>query len=176
MDNTNFSWIVKDIYDSLLINLFYKEEDGRTLCSSYEVASIIAPDGGKVNVGFANIDDITNLLTICSVRFVSVMDNRDIIDIPIRNMYRLYDNATRLGEEGSGLVGLNDLDAFAILDGAMIRDKYLIMPVLVKKVSQELLEIINTSKEFGGLGMQEKFDAISSTNMLNYRKIRDDNK
>ena len=39
-----------------------------------------------------NIDDLTNLLTVGMVRFCNITDSQDILDVPFRNLYKLYYN------------------------------------------------------------------------------------
>ena len=178
MNNSNYDWLIKDISNSIIINLFYCENDNETLYDSYDVLSLLDVVNEPVNIKFANIDDITNLLTINKIRFISPKNPQDIIDVPVRNIYKLYKNATyidKIGKEEKKLISTSDLDAFVIADGASVKDGFFIEIIQIRQESEQLKEFIEITKDFGNMGMQEKFDALSSTNNLNYRRVKTDN-
>ena len=176
VDNS-YNWIIKDISNSLILNLFYNDGNKLKLIDSYDVFKLLDVVSEPANVGFANINDITNLLTIYKVRFIDIKDSKNIIDIPIRNIYKLYEKATKIDEifDGKKVIPVSELDAFVIYDGASVKDRYFIEAIQIREISNHFSEFLDKTREFGNMDMQEKFDALSSVNEINYKRVRKDN-
>lgn len=175
MDNNDFKWIAKDIYDSLIINLFYKKNNQYILYGNYEASIVLDVVGGNIDVKFANIDDITNLITMGMVRFVNIKNESDVIDIPIRKLAVLFNNAVNIKNisDKSNLIELNKLDAFAVIGGIHIKDGYFVKTIKINDPNDSLIKLLDKAYEYGNMGMQEKFDTLSDVNMANYRRIND---
>ena len=176
MDN-GFKWIAKDVSDSIIINLFYKDNGKLKLYSTYDASMVLDVVGNEIDVEFANIDSLTNFITMGMVRFINVKDSSDIIDIPIRKLALLYDNASNMSEilNDKKVVSINDLDAFAIVDGKNVKDNYFVEIIKIREPHDSLMAVIDSSLNYGNMGMQEKFDTLSDINNVNYRRIREIN-
>lgn len=178
--NNNFKWLVNDIYDSIILKLYYNDNGNDVLCGSFEVFDFLDVVGDELDIEFANIDDITKMLTMGIVRFVNVDESSDIIDIPFRNMYKLYKNSNKLEDISTSYnrVSLDELECFSIFDGASISQGqgYFINGYLVSNQSEDLDSVMMIASNFGSLGMQEKFDALAKVNLVNYNRVRSDNK
>ena len=173
MNNGNYKWLVHGVYDSILVSLFYLENDNLVLYGNYDVLNIMDVVNQEINVKFANIDDITNLLTMGMVRFINIIDYDEIIDIPINKMAILYENAISLNEEfdKDKIISLSSLNAFSIIDGTSKKDGYYIGVTKIKELEDDLLQIFDIARDFGNMDMQGKFNALEDTNMINYRRV-----
>ncbi len=168
----NFRWLIADIYSTLFFALYNKDE----MYGTYEILNIYEANMDRLKVEDANVDDLTDLLTICVVRFVNISDEADIIDIPFRKLHMLYDNANKIqSEEEVKKIDLLELEVFALIDGFIPKnDDFKVAPVVINDVSLELGKILEVSKSFGNLGMQETFDALCSIDTLNQRRMKED--
>ena len=84
--NSNFKWLTRDIDNSLILKVLYNDSD----YAVFNVLDVLEVTGDRLDVETANIDDLTNLLTVGMVRFYNINDVSDIVDIPFRNLYNLY--------------------------------------------------------------------------------------
>jgi len=175
VDNNNFKWLVNDIYNSMILKLYYKKNNSSMMCGSFDVLDVVNTIGDELDIEFANIDDMTKLLTMGMVRFTRVDDISDIIDIPFRNLYKLCQNYNE-NLDGSQVVSLEELEAFAVFDGALINKGYYVEGCIVQELTEEIKRLIEVASGFGNLGMQEKFDALTEVNMIDYRRIQSDKK
>lgn len=169
--NKNFKWLTNDIYSTFVLRVMF---DDYNLNGVFNISSLLETTGEKLEVETANIDDLTNFLTLGMVRFVNVLNDSDILDIPFRNLYKLYENANVLGvnEEGK-LISFKELDIFAVING-VVRNDLLISCTLVDKISEDLSEVMKMAYEFGSYGMQERFDAMTKVTMINHRRLMSD--
>ena len=153
--------------------MFYKENDKLILYSTYDASTVLDVVGNEVDVEFANIDDLTKFITMGMVRFINVSDSSDIIDIPIRKLSLLYENATSISKilKDKKIVSLNDLEAFTIVDGKSVKDNYYVEIIKIREPHDSLMAVIDRSLNYGDMGMQEKFDTLSDVNDINYRRI-----
>ena len=71
----------------------------RDICNDFNIKNYL----------IENIEDLTNMIGLGMVRFVNVCDDCDIIDIPLRNLYLLYQKGNTLGEVSNKMVSF---DAF----------------------------------------------------------------
>lgn len=172
-NDKNFKWLTSDIYSTLVINIMM---DNNTLLGTFDVSDILETTGDKLEVKTANIDDLTNFLTLGIVRFVNVINGDDIVDIPFRNLYTLYQNASVLGMRPEGhLMTFKELEVFSVLNG-VVRDDLLISSSIIDELSDDLKEIMKIAYDYGNYGMQEKFDAMSRVTVINHRRLQDDKK
>lgn len=172
----NFKWLTNDINASIVLKVFYQNGNDKKFCGVYNVVDVLETTGEELEVETANIDDLTNLLNFGIVRFVNICDNSDIIDIPFRNLNRLYVNGNILGrEEQENVFSIKELDTFAIKDGK-IRDDLLIYPGIITYVSLDLKNVMQIASEFGDYGMQEKLDALNNITLINHRRLINDKK
>jgi len=168
MKSSNFSWLVDDIYASVIIKLFYNDEDFGT----YEACDIRDVTGSLIDVEFANIDDITNLLTLSVVRFINIVDKDSFIDIPIRNLYKLYrDENEKNYIMSEREISMDELDGFSVVDGTIGNNNYKIKVFVTNMITDDLKQMYEFARVFGNLDMQEKFNALSSVNSIGYKRI-----
>lgn len=168
MNNVNFKWLVNDTYMSIVLKLYYNDEDYGT----YEASDVIDTTGSVIDIEFANIDDITNLLTLDMIRFINTEDSSSIIDIPIRKMYMLYENGYTLEKKNVVKeMTISELEAFSIIDGSTENDFYKVKSFVIEEMSSDLKKVYDSAKIFGNLGMQEKFDTLSDVNVIDYRRV-----
>lgn len=169
--NSNFKWLTGDIDNSLILKVLYNDDD----YAIYNVMDVLEVTGDKLTIETANIDDLTNLLTIGMVRFYNINDNQDIIDIPFRNLYKLYyKNDVLLGEMQNKVVSFSELDVFSIIDGTITNDYKIISSVFANPTS-ELNEVMKIAYKFSSLNMQEKFNAMSEVTMINHKRLKEEN-
>lgn len=172
----NFKWLTNDIDNSLVLKVVYNKDYNHEEYGVFNIFDVLETTGDELEVETANIDDLTSLLTLGIVRFINVSDNNDFLDIPFRNLYKLYENASVLGENSSGNVSsFKELDTFSIIDGA-IRDDFSVFSALIEKPSDDLNELMEIASKYGSFGMQEKFDALTKITMINHRRLVNDEK
>ena len=169
--NHNFKWLEYDIDNSLILKVLYNDND----YAVFNVLDVLEVTGDKLDVETANIDDLTNLLTIGMVRFYNLNDSHDIIDIPLRNLYKLYykDN-TLLNELDSTTTSFKELDAFSIIDGTVTND-YKVLSYVIANPTDDLNKVMMIASKFASSGMQEKFNLMSEVTMINHRRLKSDN-
>lgn len=171
--NKNFGWLTNDIYSTLVLKVMYDKD---TLLGVFNISDVLEITGEELEVVTANIDDLTNFLSLGMVRFVNVIGDSDVLDIPFRNLYKLYESASVLGvNEKSNLFSFQDIDAFAVING-VVRNDLLISCTLVDKISDDLNNVMKIAFEFSNYGMQEKFDAMTKITMINHRRLMIDEK
>lgn len=176
MTNKNFKWLANDIDSSIVLKVINKEDGKEVNYGSFCVKEILETDGDVLDVTTANIDDLTNLLTLGIVRFTRIDNNGDILDIPFRNLYLLYKNASVLGVDEhirGRLLSFKELELFSVI-GGKVRDDLSVFSCVIMDVSDELREVMEISSAFGGYGMQEKFDALTKITMINHRRLIED--
>lgn len=172
----NFRWLENDIDNTLILKIVYEEDNDIKLYGIFNVMDVLELTGDELEIETANIDDLTNLLTLGIVRFVNISDNGDILDISFKNLYRLYENANVLGENNhQKLISSEDLDTFAIIDGK-VQKNFFISSALINQASDDLMEVMKIACEFGGYGMQEKFDALSKITVINHKRLVNEEK
>lgn len=168
--NNNFKWLSHDIDSSLILKVLYNEDD----YAVYNVLDVLEVTGNKLNVETANIDDLTNLLTIGMVRFYNINDFCDIIDVPFRNLYKLYyKDDILLNEMSNNIVSFKELDAFSIIDGTISKN-YVIVSSVIGHPTDDLDKVMKISHKFASYNMQEKFDAMSEITLINHRRLKND--
>lgn len=176
MTNNNFKWLANDIDSTLVLKVISNESNSDVDYGTYCVQDVLESDWDKIDIKTANIDDLTNLLTLGIVRFVNMIDSTDILDIPFRNLYKLYKNANVLGGEQQGrMVSFKELETFSVIDDE-VRNDLLIYAAVVTDVSDDLDKVMKIAYEFGNYRMQEKFDALSDVNIINHRRLIEDEK
>ena len=82
MNNMDFSWIIKDINDSLIIKAFYEEKSISFDVCNYSAKEILSTTGDELVVEESNVSDISNFLNMGIVRFGN--SNGGIMDIPLK--------------------------------------------------------------------------------------------
>lgn len=170
-NNKNFKWLINDIYSSIVLKIML---DQNTALGVFNISGILNTTGDKIEIESANIDDLTNFLNLSIVRFVNVLDENDILDIPFRNLYKLYETANQLEAiENERLIPFKELDTFSVING-VVRNDLLLSSTIINKISEDLDEIMKVASLFGKYGMQEKFDALVKITMINHRRIMND--
>ena len=85
----------------------------------------------------------------------------------------LLNNSNKFGDTVDKDIKINDIDSFSVYDGAILSDNYVISVYQINEPSEYLVKIMNIAKEFGEMGIQEKFDALGNVNLINYHRIND---
>lgn len=173
MTNDNFKWLTYDIDSSLVLKVIYKNKNMIEENAMYNIVDVLDAVGDSLDIVTANIDDLTKLLTIGIVRFVNMADLSDVIDIPFRNLYKLYENGNVLGETSNKFLSFNDVDAFSIIDGNM-RNNGVIHSTIINNVSNDLSCLMKIASDFGNYGVHKQFEALTKITMLNHRRIVSD--
>lgn len=170
-NKNNFRWLTNDIDNTLVLKLIIKNGDGSEVYHIFNVLDVLETTGDKLDVKTANIDDLTNLLSLGIVRFVNVGDNNDILDIPFKKLYLLYKNASVLGDTVTGkMMSFKELDVFSVIDG-VVQDEFSISSSVINNVSEDLDTVMRIAYEFDNYNMQEKFDAMSEITVINHRRL-----
>lgn len=168
----NFKWLTIDIDRTIILKVF----DGKKFFGVFNISSVMDTTGDELDVKTANIDDLTNMLNLGIVRFVNICDNSDIIDIPFRNLNKLFENGNVLGiEDLDKFITLDGLDTFCVIDDE-IRNDLTVYPGLISYPSEDLRKIMKIASLFGSYGMQEKMDALNEITLINHRRIISDKK
>ena len=174
--NNNFKWVTIDIDNTLVLKVIYKKDNDLENYGVFNVLDVLETTGDKLEVKTANINDLTNFLTLGIVRFVNVSDSSDILDIPFRNLYLLYKNCNVLGEcSENKFISFKELDTFSIIDGT-IKNDCLVFSAKINQESDDLGEIMKIAYEYSNYSMQEKFDALSKVNLINHKRMMNDYK
>ena len=162
----DFNWMVREIDSSIMI-LLYKDN---VMVGGYTASYILAGDMNKLEVKFANIDDLNNFINYAVVRFCDIENRYNIIDIPVRMLKKFYESSNILGDIKERIkVKASDLDCFAIVNGTNNIDDYMLEVVSYNDVSDEFNRVITIANGYHSLNMQEKFDALGNLNLTNYR-------
>ena len=173
MANDNFKWLTYDIDSSIVLKVVRKNNDKIDDCVIFNVIDVLDVSGNSLNIMTANIDDLTNLLTIGIVRFANMGDLSDVIDIPFRNLYKLYENSNRLGEDISIGLSFLDIDAFSVIDGS-VRSDCMVYSTIINDVSSDLSRVMEIACEFGSYRMMKKFEVLSEITLINHRRLVND--
>lgn len=169
IENKNFNWLTSDIYSSLVVKVMYNDN---TLLGIFDVKGVLDITGEELKIVTANIEDLTNFLTMGIVRFVN---GNDILDIPFRNLYKLYENADILGVSKEGkMISFKEIEAFAVINGEVINDLFLSC-TLINEVMDDLKTVMKIANDFSSYGMNEKFDALTKVTVVNHRRLMNDN-
>lgn len=176
----DFNWIAQEVNYSIVIELF----EGEKQIGTYQVFEIQSSDMEKVEIRFANVNDLDNFLNYAVIKFYDTNNGLNILDIPIRNLKKLYENSSILGEEKvtkkinfsdvanfKCFVGKDDSEKNSIGTGRFdeVGDKYYIRAICFGEVSDDLKKIMDIASKYQTMDMQEKFDALASLNLTNYR-------
>ena len=173
MNNKNFRWLAKDIDSSIVLKVIYNNNGLMEEYAVYNVIDVLEVDGDELEIKTANIDDLSNLLTIGIVRFVNVSDSGDILDIPFRNLYKLYEEGNILGSNMNRGISFSELDCFSIIDGSMNQD-YMIYSVLINEISDDLRTVLEIAHNYLNYSMKEKFAALEKITVINHRRLVND--
>lgn len=178
MDHYDYEWITQDINNSIILMLVEVKENGEIKqYNAYQAVDVVDIVGNDVSVGLANVNDLSNLLTIGTMRFKGNV-NSEILDVSFNNLYKLYENANVISLEPlkiqmvNRLLGLGDLNAFTVVNGTVPGDSYKIIATLVGEVSEDLKRLIELSRDYGMMSMDEKFKALSEINHINEQKVK----
>ncbi len=174
--NTKYDgeWITKDLNDSIVLNLL---NDKDQLYSSYEAIDLINVVGDDIRIGIANVNDLNNLLLYGVMRFRSLKNIKEYVDIPVRNLYMLYENPNVMKLLSSELKfpnikkSIEKMDAFVVINGEKVDvDKYAFITTLINEPSTELKKILEISRDYGNMDMNEKYIALTNVDILNHVK------
>ena len=160
----NLNWLVEDIDSSYVMTLY---EGDKTL-GVYGIMDILTNGLDELNIRFANIDDLTHFVSHAIVRFAEIKNNDNVLDIPIRNLYMLSKYANGLGESDK-LIPISVLEAFCVRNNEVLSEKITASIYKIAEDTENLEEVMNITKDFNSLGMNEKIDALEKINILNYK-------
>ncbi len=169
MDKTyDFNWMTSEIDNSIVFGLI---KDGKVV-STYQVSYLLTGEMNQIEVKFANIDDLEKFINFAVVRFYDIANQYNIIDIPLRELKKLYDNSNDWDNNKNKRIKLSDLDCFSVIEGKRNNKEYLIEVVKIQEVSEEFMMILKICSDYGKRGMSEKYDALYEVNSTNYRVER----
>lgn len=173
MKHYDYEWITRDLNDSIVIMLVYVKENGEIKqYNSYQAVDVVDIVGNDVSVGMANVNDLSNLLLLGTMRFKGI-SNGEVLDISFSNLYKLYENANVISLDTGNikminrLLSLAELNAFTIIDGTLPGDNYKIIATVINKQSKELKRLIELARDYGVMSMDEKFAALKEINHIN---------
>ena len=162
----HFDWVVNEIDQSIILKLV----DGDKVIGLYQVSEF-GYDLGKIDVKFAAVNDLTNLLTLSTILFRDVSEEKNTIRIPLRKALLLFSRSNKIGEKKERSINIKDLEAFIVRDGELLKGNYQICAYQVNHESEELKELMEAAYDFGNLGMTETIEALKKVNLLNYHKM-----
>ena len=171
--NTQYDgeWITRDLNESIVLNLV---DSNLILYSSYEAIDLINVVGDDVQMKTANVNDLANLLLYGVMRFKCISYPKEYIDIPLKQLYKLFDKANILDVDKAKVELINDkkyldeIDAFMVSNGEQIKDKrYAFIATIIREPSQELRKLLDYSRDYGKMDMKEKFDALKGVDSFN---------
>jgi len=180
MKHYDYEWITRDLNDSIIIMLVEVKENGEIKqYNSYQAVDVVDVVGNDVSVGLANVNDLSNLLLLGTMRFKGISNN-EILDISFSNLYKLFESANVISLETgkiqmiNRLLSLAELNAFTIVEGTLPGDNYKIIATVINNVSNELKRLIELSRDYGTMSMDEKFLALKEINHLNEHRVKID--
>ena len=160
MDDNNFLWLINDINDSFRIKLFYHDKDGNKKYATYIGKEINRLDNSKIDFDDGNIEGLDSAIS-GMVRFVNEMDDKLILDIPMRNLYMLINNNNEYSKE----ISVEGLHIFSPVDIDTMEVYYF------NQVSDELKELMEISRDYYGTTIQDRYNYMKRFNEINnYRK------
>jgi len=179
MECFDYEWITQDINNSILLKVVFVGENGDVEQNDvYQAVDVVDFVGNDVRVVKENVNDLINLLTVGTMRFKSVVSD-SILDIPFNTLYKLYENANYVTLDmgvkiANRLLGLDDLNAFTIINGTVPSANYKIIATVIGNISDYLKKLIELARDYGAMGMDEQFKALSEINQLNYDRVNSD--
>ena len=114
-----------------------------------------------------------NFVSHSVIRFRHDTNPENIIDIPLRNVYKLFLNSNELATINEKYLRLSKLEAFMVRDGEVKNDNYLVYAYKINEESEELNKTLKIAYEYNNLGMQEKIEALEQINLINYHREKD---
>lgn len=165
MNNMDFSWIIKDINDSLIIKAFYEEKSTSFDVCNYSAKEILSTTGDELVVEESNVSDISNFLNMGIVRFGN--SNGGIMDIPLRNIYMLYSNAVDFYKNNDN----SDIIDFSSIEGFSVQKIYDLQSFIISNVSSILLEILEIAKNFSVMDNNKKYKALVRVMEINREMV-----
>lgn len=178
MKHYDYEWITQDINNSIVLMLVNVKENGEiNQYNSYQAVDVVDIVGNDVSVGLANVNDLSNLLMVGTMRFKGI-GNNEVLDVSFSSLYKLYENANVISLEPmkiqmvNRLLGLGELNAFTIVDGTVPGDNYKIIATVIGEMSQDLKRLIELARDYGMMSMDEKFWALSEINQINEQRIK----
>lgn len=166
--NSKLKWICDELTESLILILY--DKNTCKYAGSYEANKIMKINEEKIILEDDNINDIQEFLLYGIVRFIDTENNREFIDIPVRNLYMLYESVSDTFSSEKKLILLDDLEVFGIEKNKLVSSKYGIITISAYledasiEISKDLVKVIDIAKNYGMMGMQEKFNAIKEIN------------
>lgn len=174
--NNRLRWICDELTESLILVLY--DMNNNKFAGSYEAKKIIKINEEKIILENDNINDIQEFLLYGIVRFVDTENSNEIIDIPVRNLYILYDEMSETFSNKKRFIDLDKLEAFTVEKNKLVEKKYGIITVSAYlddeklEISKDLVRIMEIAHNYMNMNMQEKFDAIKEVNdIVNINEI-----
>lgn len=164
----DYEWITRNINNSFVFSLV---DAYKNAVAVYQASDIINIVGDNVEIKNANINDLTNLITIGVMRFTT-HDGTKYIDIPIRNLYRLFKKTNILTPEKIEFINepipLTELEAFVPNKEIDIQN-YSFVVARIDTENEMLKRLLNLIGNYNNMGMSEKFEALNEINNINYQ-------
>lgn len=172
----DYEWVKQDILDSTIINMFDSKGNAISCFQAYDIINSVGED---ITIRQANINDLSSLLEYGTVKFIDSLSS-DWLNIPFKYIYKLYEEPNYLlidelkVENKNKKISMSEVDGYGNIKGNYVTDNYLIA-TCIKKVSNDLIRIMEIAKSYDSMSMNEKFDALSEVNLINYRREKENN-
>ena len=168
----DFNWLVTDINDSITFKLYYRNDNRNDFIGTYDVLSLVSVVGDTLIVRTANISDLKDFLEIGYVRFARLDNDREdnIVDIPLRKIYKLFQDANEINAIDEKCVKLTDIEGSSRYDDSYVNDGYVVVAYKIKEPSEELNRIIKIANKFGNMGLSEQLEAIGIIDEDSYQR------
>ena len=154
MKNMDFSWIIKDINETLIIKAFYREGTSNFEVCNYSAKELLSTTGDKLLIEESNVSDISNFLNMGIVRFGN--SNGGIMDIPFRSIYMLYNNAIDFYKDNES----SNIVDFSSTEGFSVQKIYDLQSFIISTIPSNLLEIIEIAKNFSIMDSNKRYKAL----------------
>lgn len=168
MNNMDFTWIINEINNSLIIKAFYNEVNNNFLVCNYSAFEILSTTGDKLEIEESNVSDISNFLNMGIVRFKNKDD--DVMDIPLRNIYLLYNHAVDFYKDNDN----TDIIDFSLIEGFSIKKIYDLQTFIISTVSNKLVDILKIANDFSLMDSNKKYRALVRIMEINREVINKD--
>ena len=163
-DIYDFDWLVDDIYNSIGFIL----NDGSKQLGKYRISELKTNGVNGIGVKTANINDLINFINHTMVRFTDMKDETNVFDVPLINLYRLYEDTDGKPHKFT----LDVLGAFGVHDSHVLGDGHNIYVDKAGEASKDLKEIMFLAHNFAKLDMNEIIATLVRIDEINMRRMK----
>ncbi len=165
----SFDWLVGDIDSSIIFIL----QLGTEAVTSYQAADILTDGVENKPVSFGNIKNLDDFISLATIKFEDFQNKDNFIQIPLRNLKKLYDSAQALGKPAEKSISIKELQAFSIHEGNVIENGYVLYAYRINEPSEELVTIMDLASTYNSKTVSEQIDIQGTINQINYKRNKD---